>query len=245
MTYDEESELMTYDDDLDDLDTDEEMFPMDASKSPEAKPEKKRSTRRKLFEDEEADTAKSQTENKGLPEEILALMVVQITKALCFLMDHNIIHSDVKPSNILMNRRGEVKLTDFGLSTCADVSQNRLGSFAYMSPEKLQHGKHTHKSDIYSLGVSILELSKFKFPFSESGFHMNEINNLDVDKFVGNTHSHDFKDFIKQCIQLELGKRLCASELLQHEWLRNYANMDNDLVCSKISKWYNKILTSS
>ena len=240
MAFDEDSELMTYDDDLDDLNTDEEMFPMDTKSS--AKPEKKKSTRRKLFDDdEESDSAKNQRDNKGLPEEMLALMVVQITRALCFLMDHNIIHSDIKPSNILLNRRGEVKLTDFGLSTCTEVSQNRLGSFAYMSPEKLQHGKHSHKSDIYSLGVSILELSKFKFPFSESGFHMNEIQHLDVEKFVGNTHSHEFKDFIRQCIQIEPNVRLCAHELLQHDWLRNYANMDNDLICSKISKWYNKL----
>ncbi|KAG2392767.1 hypothetical protein C9374_011492 [Naegleria lovaniensis] len=250
MTYEDcgDSELITYDDDLDDLNgndiMEDEMFPMtDVNSKADKQSKRHSSTRRRLFAEDTTDSAKNSASDRsrGIPEEILGLMVVQVIRALCFLDEHNVIHSDIKPSNILLNKRGEVKLTDFGLSTYADVAHNRLGSFAYMSPEKLQHGKHSHKSDVYSLGVSILELSKCKFPFSESGFHMHEIQTLDVEKFVGDSHSYDFKDFVKKCIQIDPSSRLCASELLQHEWMQPFKNLDNDIVCSKIANWYNKL----
>jgi len=225
-----------FDEDMDD-DCHHALFPMDDSQN---KTKSKRSSvNRRLFDDEEElDSAKNINDSKGIPDEILAMMTVQIVRALCFIHESNIIHSDIKPSNILLNKRGEVKLTDFGLSTYADVSHNRQGSFAYMSPEKLHQGKHSSKSDIYSLGISILELSKCKFPFSESGFHMNEISNLDVDKFVGKTHSVGFKDFVKKCIQIDPHSRYSAQELLHHNWLQSYASMDVETLCSKVSRWY-------
>ncbi|KAL9646136.1 hypothetical protein ABK040_008013 [Willaertia magna] len=181
------------------------------------------------------------TVNNGLPENILALMSIQIVRALCFLKENNIIHSDIKPSNILLNRKGEVKLTDFGLSTSDNLPQNRRGSFAYFSPEKLQQGKHSHKGDIYSFGISLLELAKRKFPFSEHGFHLNEIYHFDIDKFLGDSFSDVFKDFVKKSMNIDADQRYCAHQLVQHEFLKPYVNMSYEAICSKLADWYNNL----
>ncbi|KAL2758660.1 hypothetical protein ACRALDRAFT_1029114 [Sodiomyces alcalophilus JCM 7366] len=83
---------------------------------------------------------------------------------------HHIMHRDIKPSNILLNSRGSIKLCDFGVSgeLINSVADTFVGTSTYMAPERIQGEKYTVKSDVWSFGLTIMELAIGKFPFAAS-----------------------------------------------------------------------------
>jgi serine/threonine protein kinase/Flp pilus assembly protein TadD len=106
------------------------------------------------------------------PDEI-ATWISQLCDALDYAHTRaNVIHCDLKPANLMVNQRGDLKVTDFGIALSLSdsvsritVEQGRSGTLVYMSPQQL-NGEHcTHLDDIYSLGVSIYELLTTKPPF--------------------------------------------------------------------------------
>src|SRR5947207_5807266 len=96
---------------------------------------------------------------------------------LCDALDYahtraNVIHCDLKPANLMVNQRGDLKITDFGMARSLSDSVSRLtleqgrsGTLIYMSPQQLNGERCTHLDDIYSLGASIYELLTSKPPF--------------------------------------------------------------------------------
>ncbi|MFN7955109.1 MAG: serine/threonine-protein kinase [bacterium] len=97
----------------------------------------------------------------------------QICAGLAFAHESGVIHRDIKPHNIFLNKRGRVKLLDFGLAKAIDVSQvslsgQAIGTPAYMSPEQAvaQDGQPVdHRTDLYSLGVVLFQLFTGQVPF--------------------------------------------------------------------------------
>jgi mitogen-activated protein kinase kinase len=83
---------------------------------------------------------------------------------------HHIMHRDIKPSNVLVNSRGHIKLCDFGVSgeLINSIADTFVGTSTYMAPERIQGEKYTVKSDVWSFGLTIMELAIGKFPFSSS-----------------------------------------------------------------------------
>ncbi|TPX15736.1 uncharacterized protein E0L32_000070 [Thyridium curvatum] len=83
---------------------------------------------------------------------------------------HHIMHRDIKPSNILVNSRGSIKLCDFGVSgeLINSIADTFVGTSTYMAPERIQGERYTVKSDVWSFGLSIMELAIGKFPFAAS-----------------------------------------------------------------------------
>lgn len=79
-------------------------------------------------------------------------------------------HRDIKPSNILVNSRGYIKLCDFGVSgeLVNSVADTFVGTSTYMAPERIQGEKYTVKSDVWSFGLTIMEMAIGKFPFDAS-----------------------------------------------------------------------------
>ncbi|KAB2578801.1 hypothetical protein BFW01_g9595 [Lasiodiplodia theobromae] len=81
---------------------------------------------------------------------------------------HRIMHRDMKPSNILVNSRGQIKICDFGVSSELEgsVAETFVGTGTYMAPERIQGAKYTVKSDVWSVGLTLMELAIGKFPFN-------------------------------------------------------------------------------
>lgn len=81
---------------------------------------------------------------------------------------HRIMHRDIKPSNVLVNSKGQIKLCDFGVSSELDnsVADTFVGTGTYMAPERIQGSPYTVKSDVWSVGLTLMELAIGKFPFS-------------------------------------------------------------------------------
>lgn len=95
----------------------------------------------------------------------------QLTSAISHAHQNHIIHRDIKPHNILIDREGNVKITDFGIAmalSATSITQTNsvLGSVHYLSPEQARGGMANKKSDVYSLGIVLFELLTGRLPFS-------------------------------------------------------------------------------
>jgi len=131
----------------------------------------------------------------GVPEEVLRKITYATVQGLKTLKDdHNIIHRDVKPTNILVNSNGEIKLCDFGVSgnLVASIAKTNIGCQSYMAPERIANGgmqaadtqgtgTYSVQSDIWSLGLSILECAMGCYPYPPETYN-NIFSQLSVSR---------------------------------------------------------------
>lgn len=120
----------------------------------------------------------------GVLENILRKVTLSTVMGLKALKDeHNIIHRDVKPTNILVNSRGQIKICDFGVSgnLVASIAKTNIGCQSYMAPERIagggmqqsgapSAGTYSVQSDIWSLGLSIIECAMGRYPYPPETF---------------------------------------------------------------------------
>src|SRR5215510_12032114 len=118
-------------------------------------------------------TLRAEKEQKVFESDEVANRIAQLCDALDYAHTHaRVIHRDLKPANLMVNQRGDLKITDFGIArSLADSTtrltgeQGRSGTLVYMSPQQLSGERSTHLDDIYSLGATIYELLTSKPPF--------------------------------------------------------------------------------
>lgn len=108
-------------------------------------------------------------------EKVLGKVAEGVLNGLTYLHGKKIIHRDIKPSNILLCRDGQVKLCDFGVSgefgTKGDAN-TFIGTSYYMAPERITGQSYTITSDVWSTGVTLLEVAQHRFPFPADGTEM-------------------------------------------------------------------------
>jgi serine/threonine-protein kinase len=96
-----------------------------------------------------------------LPRDKATQMARQLCAGLAAAHDKGVLHRDLKPANIMLDGRGHVRITDFGIAALAEQSEGkpaRAGTPAYMAPEQLAGGEVTRRSDIYALGLVLYEI---------------------------------------------------------------------------------------
>ncbi|CAA0811569.1 Protein kinase superfamily protein [Striga hermonthica] len=165
---------------------------------------------------------------EGFEESAIGSILKETLKALEYLHQHGHIHRDVKAGNILMDSDGEVKLADFGVSACmfdrGDRQRSRntfVGTPCWMAPEVLQPGTgYDFKADIWSFGITALELAHGHAPFSKyppMKVLLMTIQNappgLDYDR--DKRFSKSFKEMVAMCLVKDQTKRPTAENEYQ------------------------------
>ena len=108
--------------------------------------------------------------NNPIPLNKVIAIMDQILSAMALAHKHNVIHRDLKPQNILLDKKGNIKIVDFGIAVALNQStmsqtNTAIGSVHYMSPEQARGSRATMQSDIYSLGIILYELLMGQVPF--------------------------------------------------------------------------------
>jgi len=166
-------------------------------------------------------------------ESKLSHVARQVLHGLSYLHGQKIIHRDIKPSNLLVNKDMEVKIADFGVSKIMqrtlDACNSYVGTCAYMSPERFDPDTYGvnydgYAGDIWSLGLTLMELYLGHFPFLPPGQRPDWATLMCAICFgdppsLPEGASEEFRDFIQCCLQKESSKRWTTSQLLSHPFV--------------------------
>lgn len=176
----------------------------------------------------------------GIDEPQLAYITDAVIRGLKELKEvHNIIHRDVKPTNILCSaQQGTIKLCDFGVSgnLVASMAKTNIGCQSYMAPERIKSlnpdtATYTVQSDIWSLGLSILEMALGRYPYPPETFNnifsqLSAIVDGPPPKLPSGKFSAEAQEFVALCLQKIPERRPTYSKLLEHPWLVKYRKVE-------------------
>ncbi|XP_074736249.1 dual specificity mitogen-activated protein kinase kinase 5 isoform X3 [Strix uralensis] len=153
---------------------------------------------------------------RKIPEHVLGRIAVAVVKGLTYLWSLKILHRDVKPSNMLVNTRGQVKLCDFGVSTqlVNSIAKTYVGTNAYMAPERISGEQYGIHSDVWSLGISFMEIQK-----NQGSLMPLQLLQCIVDEespvLPAGEFSEPFVHFITQCMKKQPKERPAPEDLMK------------------------------
>ena len=160
----------------------------------------------------------------------IATIMEMVLEGLILIHSKNLIHRDIKGANILLSEDGYAKLGDFGVGVQLMDEKYRTskkGSPYWMSPQVASNLNYDFKTDIWSLGITCVELVEGEPPFSNLNPNkvMEKISKKPptVDEIINfNEHTYEFKSFIEHCLEIDPNKRYTAQQLLNHEFITKF-----------------------
>uniref|UniRef100_A0A8C2DUD8 non-specific serine/threonine protein kinase n=1 Tax=Cyprinus carpio TaxID=7962 RepID=A0A8C2DUD8_CYPCA len=161
---------------------------------------------------------------KPLQEIEIAAITHGALQGLAYLHSHNMIHRDIKAGNILLTEPGQVKLADFGSASIASPANSFVGTPYWMAPEvilAMDEGQYEGKVDIWSLGITCIELAERKPPL----FNMNAMSALyhiaqnESPMLQSSEWTDYFRNFVDSCLQKLPQDRPHSEDLLQHAFV--------------------------
>lgn len=187
-----------------------------------------------------------------IPEQHIGRVAVSVLHGLSYLESLKIMHRDIKPSNILMNTSGDIKLCDFGVSTqlAHSMTATYVGTNAYMAPERVRGTPYTIRSEIWSLGLSLVELALGRFPYpADSTTMARAITPIELLQCIVHEppprlpeaeFSPQFVDFTARCLVREAAQRPTPQETVSHPFVLYYqAQLPNK---AEFAGWVHGIL---
>ncbi|XP_072425865.1 serine/threonine-protein kinase 3 isoform X2 [Chiloscyllium punctatum] len=166
--------------------------------------------------------------NKTLTEDEIATILKSTLKGLEYLHFMRKIHRDIKAGNILLNTEGHAKLADFGVAgQLTDTMAKRntvIGTPFWMAPEVIQEIGYNCVADIWSLGITAIEMAEGKPPYADihpmRAIFMIPTNPPPTFR-KPELWSDEFTDFVKKCLVKNPEQRTTATQLLQHNFIKN------------------------
>ncbi|XP_073762113.1 dual specificity mitogen-activated protein kinase kinase 5 isoform X11 [Danio rerio] len=176
-----------------------------------------------------------------IPEHVLGRIAVAVVKGLTYLWSLKILHRDVKPSNMLVNTRGQVKLCDFGVSTqlVNSIAKTYVGTNAYMAPERISGEQYGIHSDVWSVGISFMELALGSFPYPQIQKNQGSLMPLQLLQCIVDEDppvlpvgqfSEKFVHFITQCMRKLPKERPAPNNLMDHPFIVQYNDGNTEVV---------------